>query len=118
MIQARDLYGFSVTFMGALGLLFQLPIGILATVRLGIISVAQLRGFRRYAWVICAVVAAALPGTDPVSMLLEMLPLLLLFEGSILLAALLDRRARNREARLAGFPDDGDDALPADPDDD
>jgi len=118
LIQARDLYGFSVTFMGAMGLLFQLPVGILATVRLGIVSVAQLRGFRRYAWVICAVVAAALPGTDPVSMLLEMLPLLLLFEGSILLATLLDRRDARRGDRLAGFPDDGADADPPDLDDD
>jgi sec-independent protein translocase protein TatC len=117
MIQARDLYGFSVTFLGALGLLFQLPVGILAIVRLGIVSVAQLKGFRRYAWVICAVVAAALPGTDPVSMLLEMLPLLALFEGSILLAALLDRRAASREPRLAGFGDDGDGAMAAYPED-
>jgi sec-independent protein translocase protein TatC len=52
--------------------------------------------------VICAIVAAALPGTDPVSMLLEMIPLLVLFEGSILLAALLDRRmARRGEHGLA-----------------
>ncbi len=106
LIQARDLYGFSVTFMGAMGLLFQLPVGILATVRMGIVSVAQLRGFRRYAWVICAVVAAALPGTDPVSMLLEMLPLLVLFEGSILLAALMTRRSARRDSALAGFGDD------------
>jgi sec-independent protein translocase protein TatC len=102
LIQARDLYGFSITFMGAMGLLFQLPVGILATVRMGIISVPQLRASRRYAWVICAVVAAALPGTDPVSMLLEMVPLVVLFEGSILLASLLDRRmARRGEHELA-----------------
>ena len=102
LIQARDLYGFSITFMGAMGLLFQLPVGILAFVRMGIITTAQLKASRRYAWVICAVVAAALPGTDPVSMLLEMVPLLLLFEGSILLCTLLDRRmARSRRHELA-----------------
>ena len=43
--------------MGAMGLLFQLPVGILATVRMGIITTAQLRASRRYAWVICAIVA-------------------------------------------------------------
>jgi sec-independent protein translocase protein TatC len=102
LIQARDLYGFSITFMGAMGLLFQLPVGILAVVRMGIVSVAQLKATRRYAWVICAVVAAALPGTDPVSMILEMIPLLVLYEGSILLATLLDRRmARRGEQGLA-----------------
>jgi sec-independent protein translocase protein TatC len=76
-------------------------VGILATVRMGILSVGQLRAGRRYAWVICAIVAAALPGTDPVSMLLEMLPLLVLFEGSILLATLLDRRSARAAGRSA-----------------
>jgi sec-independent protein translocase protein TatC len=103
LIQARDLYGFEITFMGGMGLLFQLPVGILATVRMGIITTAQLRSSRRYAWVICAVVAAALPGTDPVSMLLEMVPLLVLFEGSILLASLFDRRAARREQHELAF---------------
>jgi sec-independent protein translocase protein TatC len=116
LIQARDLYGFSITFMGAMGLLFQLPVGILATVRMGIISVAQLRASRRYAWVICAVVAAALPGTDPVSMLLEMVPLLVLFEGSILLASLFDRRAARREQHDLAFATAGE-RYDTDPDD-
>jgi sec-independent protein translocase protein TatC len=107
LIQARDLYGFSVTFMGAMGLLFQLPVGILAAVRMGIVSVAQLRHVRRYALVICAVVAAALPGTDPVSMLLEMIPLVVLYEGSILLSSLLERRMAQRGVSAAVAADGG-----------
>jgi sec-independent protein translocase protein TatC len=117
LIQARDLYGFSITFMGAMGLLFQLPVGILAVTRMGIVSTAQLRGGRRYAWVICAVVAAALPGTDPVSMLLEMLPLLLLYEGSILLASILDRRMARRRTRELAFATPGGERHDTDPDD-
>jgi sec-independent protein translocase protein TatC len=121
LVQARDLYGFSITFMGAMGLLFQLPVGILAVVRVGIVSVAQLKATRRYAWVICAIVAAALPGTDPVSMILEMIPLLVLYEGSILLATLLERRMARREGQepalaSAGGPWDAD--PDSDPDDD
>jgi sec-independent protein translocase protein TatC len=119
LIQARDLYGFSVTFMGAMGLLFQLPVGILAVVRLGIVSVAQLRHMRRYAIVICAIVAAALPGVDPVSMILEMIPLVVLYEGSILLAALTERRYPRTASSFAGFADSGDDAAhPSTHDDD
>jgi sec-independent protein translocase protein TatC len=120
LIQARDLYGFSVTFMGAMGLLFQLPVGILAVVRLGIVSVAQLRHMRRYAIVICAVVAAALPGVDPVSMILEMIPLVVLYEGSILLAALVERRHPRGAGVFAGFgdADDPDDEHPSNSDDD
>ena len=59
---------------------------ILALVRLRIVSIQQLKKNRRYAWLAIAVIAAALPGVDPISMLIEMVPLLLLYELSILLA--------------------------------
>jgi sec-independent protein translocase protein TatC len=82
-----------------MGLLFQLPVAILAVTRVGIISVAQLRKNRRYAILVIAILAALLPGGDPFTMLLMMLPVLVLYEGSILLAALLDRRAERARAR-------------------
>jgi len=85
-VRARDYYSFFSTTMLAGGIVFQLPLAILAVVRLGIVSVEQLSKNRRYAYLIIAVVAAALPGVDPVSMLIEMVPLLLLFELSILIA--------------------------------
>ena len=70
----------------ACGIVFQVPVGILALTRLGLLSPRKLRKWRRYAIVVNAVIAMALPGVDPVSMLLEMLPLLALYEISILLA--------------------------------
>ena len=85
-VRARDYYGFFSTTMLAGGIVFQLPLAILAVTRLGIVSVEQLSKNRRYAYLIIAVVAAALPGVDPVSMLIEMVPLLLLYELSILIA--------------------------------
>lgn len=54
--------------------------------RLGIVKVRQLTANRRYAYLGCAVIAAALPGVDPVSMLLETAPLIMLYELSIVLA--------------------------------
>ena len=78
------------------GIVFQLPLAILAVTRLGIVSVAQLRPNRRYAYLLIAIVAAALPGVDPVSMLIEMVPLLVLYELSILLARAFGAR-RPRE---------------------
>jgi sec-independent protein translocase protein TatC len=93
LIQARDLYSFSIMVMGVMGLLFQVPIGIVALTRTGIITTAQLRSGRRYAFLIIAVIAMLLPGQDPVTMLIMMVPLLVLYEGSILVSALLDRRA-------------------------
>jgi sec-independent protein translocase protein TatC len=85
-VRARDYYSFFSTTLLAGGIVFQLPLAILAVVRLGIVSVQQLSKNRRYAYLVIAIVAAALPGVDPVSMLIEMVPLLVLFELSILIA--------------------------------
>jgi sec-independent protein translocase protein TatC len=99
LLQARDYYKFSLMVLMVMGLLFQVPIGILAVTRVGIVTTAQLRKNRRYAILVIAVLAMLLPGQDPVTMLMMMAPLLVLFEGSILLASLLDRRAARAQAR-------------------
>jgi sec-independent protein translocase protein TatC len=98
LIQARDYYRFSITVLIAMGIAFQVPVGILAITRVGIVSTTQLRHSRRYAFLVCAIAAMLLPGQDPVTMLSLLAPLYLLFEGSILLASVLDRRAARREA--------------------
>jgi len=90
-VRARDYYGFFSMTELACGLLFQMPLAILAVTRLGIVSVEQLTANRRYAYLVIAIVAAALPGVDPVSMVIEMVPLLVLFELSILLARAFGR---------------------------
>src|SRR5829696_576048 len=92
LLQARDYYGFSIMVLIAMGGLFQIPVGILAATRLGVITPQQLRSGRRYAIVIIAIIAALLPGQDPVTMLILAAPLWVLYEGSILFASLLDRR--------------------------
>ncbi len=90
-VRARDYYGFFAMTVIAGGLVFQMPLAIVAATRLGIVSVAQLRTHRRYAYLGIAVLAAALPGVDPITMLIEMVPLLALYELSILLAQALGR---------------------------
>jgi sec-independent protein translocase protein TatC len=85
-VRARDYYSFFTLTLGLMGLVFQMPIGILAVTRLGIVTPKQLAQNRRYAVLVIAVVAMLLPGTDPVTMLISMVPLVLLFEGSLLLA--------------------------------
>lgn len=91
-LRARDYYSFFGMAMLAGGLVFQMPLVILAITRLGIVSADKLAKNRRYAYLVIAVLAAALPGVDPISMLIEMVPLLVLFELSILLARVFDRR--------------------------
>jgi sec-independent protein translocase protein TatC len=85
-VRAKDYYSFFAQTLLACGIVFQVPVGILAVTRLGIVKVEQLTKNRRYAYLGCAVVAAALPGVDPVSMLLETAPLIALYELSIVLA--------------------------------
>jgi sec-independent protein translocase protein TatC len=86
-LRAKEYYTFVTSTVLAVGAVFQVPIAILALSRLGIVTTAKLRKVRRYAYLGCAVVAAALPGVDPVSMLLETVPLIVLYELSILLAS-------------------------------
>lgn len=88
-IRAREYYSFFALAEISVGLLFEIPIGILAVTRLGIVTPQQIAANRRYAILGIAVLAMLLPGTDPVTMLLSMAPLIVLFEGSLLFARLL-----------------------------
>jgi sec-independent protein translocase protein TatC len=93
LVQARQYYQFEILTMLAVGLIFQVPIGMVALNRAGILTARRLRRTWRYAVVIIAIVAALLPGVDPVTTVLEMLPLLALYGLSILLLTWLDRRS-------------------------
>ncbi|MDP8943041.1 MAG: twin-arginine translocase subunit TatC [Actinomycetota bacterium] len=101
LIRARDYYSFVSLTLVSMGILFQVPIGILALTRLGVVTPRQLRRNRRYAVVAMAVLAALLPSLDPITMLIEMVPLLLLYEGSILLASAFGRPPAEVSERLA-----------------
>lgn len=98
LVQAKDYYRFEILTMLSLGLVFQVPVGMVALNRLGVVSASRLRRSWRYAIVVIAIVAALLPGVDPVTTMLEMVPLLMLYGLSILLVSWLDRRS----ARKAG----------------
>jgi sec-independent protein translocase protein TatC len=88
IVQASQFYKFAATTLLAMGVVFQVPIVILGATRLGLVTPRQLRKSRRYALLACAVIAAFLPG-DAVTLLLETVPLYLLYEASILLASLV-----------------------------
>ncbi|HNC06054.1 MAG TPA: twin-arginine translocase subunit TatC, partial [Solirubrobacterales bacterium] len=99
-LRAREYYSFFSMTLLAGGVVFELPIVILALVRLRILTVDQLRQNRRYAYLICAVIAAALPGVDPISMLIETVPLLVLYELSILLARGIGQPKESAESQI------------------
>ena len=91
-LRAKDYYGFTTMVLLAMGVVFEMPIFILAMTRLGILSTRQLRPNRRVGYFAVAVLGVALPGVDPFTTVLEILPLWALYEGSIWLSVLLDRR--------------------------
>lgn len=97
-IRASYFLSFVALMIFATGLVFQLPIFVLALVRLGVLTSAQLRRNRRMGIVILLGAAILLPTVDPVSLALEVIPLLVLFELSIWLSVLLERRWRSSEA--------------------
>jgi sec-independent protein translocase protein TatC len=96
LVQASQYYKFAATILLAMGLVFQVPVAILGATRVGIVTPKQLRHNRRYAILACAAVAAFLPG-DAVTLLLETVPLYILYEISILLASFFALRDAKRE---------------------
>ena len=111
LLQAKDYFKFAVFFLAGIGLLFQIPVGVLAVTRLGIFTPKQLAKNRGYVILGIAVVAAvATPTPDPVTMTLAMAPLIVLFELSILLARWIDRVKPLDD----GLEDDDEDDEPGD----
>ena len=103
--RALDWYEFCVTMMLAMGLIFELPAAVLLLAKVGIVTSRMMRKYRRHAIVALAIVAAALPGVDPVSMIMEFLPLLVLYEFSIVLAKLAERSNAEEEDLDAAVPE-------------
>jgi sec-independent protein translocase protein TatC len=100
-IRARDYFSFALAVLAAVGIVFELPIFVLGLVRIGILSTYTLRHNRRLGYFLVVVVAVLLPGVDPVTTVFEGVPLVFLYEGSIWLAVLVERRFGVREAEAA-----------------
>ena len=93
LLRASSYYSFVTSVLLGVVAVFETPLAVLALVNLGILTSAGLRRNRRKGYFIVAAAALALPGPDPVTTLLELLPMWALFEGSIWLAVLAERRA-------------------------
>ncbi|HEY7422391.1 MAG TPA: twin-arginine translocase subunit TatC [Gaiellaceae bacterium] len=91
-IRAKSYLSFAAMVLFAVAIVFEVPIVILGLVRVGVLTTDRLRRNRRIGYVVMAAIAVALPGVDPVTTTMEMIPLMLLFEGSIWLSLFMDRR--------------------------
>jgi sec-independent protein translocase protein TatC len=91
-VRAREYFGFTSLLLLGFGVMFELPVFILGLVRLGVLSSAQLRRNRRIGYGLCLIAVVLLPGVDFVSMGLQALPVVILFEASIWLSVFFERR--------------------------
>ena len=91
-IRASSYYNFVVTVLVGVVIVFQTPLVVIGLVSVGVLSSKTLRSHRRLGYFVTAAIALALPGPDPVTTFLELLPMWLLFEGSIWLAVFAERR--------------------------
>lgn len=79
------------------GLLFQLPVVMYFLSRIGIVTPAFLRKYRRHAVVIILIVSALITPPDPLSQTIISLPLYLLYEISIIVSAVVERNRKKEE---------------------
>src|ERR1700733_58124 len=106
LVQAKPLYSFEVLTMGSVGLAFEMPLVLLGLRAAGIIDGRTLTKRWRYATVVIAIIAAAMPGPDPVTPGLEAAPLVVLLIVSIVVLKVADwRAARRAEAEQPGVGD-------------
>jgi len=98
MITADAYFGIAAQLIIAFGLIIELPRVVTILAALGVVTPQFLAKNRRYAIVLSAVAAALLSPPDAVSMIVMLVPLLLLYEVSILCAWVMTRRRARREA--------------------
>jgi len=91
-IRAGEYISFAVLVLAACGAVFELPIVVLGLVRIHALSSAKLRRNRRVGYLIVAAIGVALPGVDPVTTVVETIPLALLFEASIWMSVAFEKR--------------------------
>jgi sec-independent protein translocase protein TatC len=93
-LRARDYYRFVGFVLLGVALAFEVPVFVLALVRLRILSAAQLRHTWRVGIFVMVVIGVLLPGVDPVSTILSVIPLVVLYVLAIGLATFLEPRWR------------------------
>lgn len=90
--KASEFYTFCMLVMIVMGSMFQIPPVVWLLARMELIDSARMRKWRPYAILTGSIIAAvASPTVDPISMLIQMAPLVVLYEISIWLARLVER---------------------------
>ena len=88
-----------MTFIFAFGLAFQLPVVLLLLVRVGVLNIQQLVSFRKYAIVLAFIFAAIITPPDPFSQISLALPVIILYEVSILISRFLSKKDKRKDKK-------------------
>lgn len=99
-IRAKDYYSFAALVLLAMAVVFELPIFMLGLVRLRIVTAQKLRKSWRIGIVAVTALAVALPGVDPVTTMIELAPLLVLYFATVAVASVFERRWRPQQDPL------------------
>jgi sec-independent protein translocase protein TatC len=102
LIRARDYYRFVSFVLLGVALAFEVPVFVLALVRLRILSAARLRDTWRVGVFLMTVIGVLLPGVDPVSTVISVLLLVALYSLSLVLATIFEKRWSDSEVRVGG----------------
>jgi sec-independent protein translocase protein TatC len=102
LLKAGEYTSFVVLFLLAFGCVFELPLVMMLLAWIGIVNAKRMAKVRKYAVVVMAVIAMVItPSQDPLSMMLMLVPLLLLYEFGIWLSRLVARRKAKRAVLAA-----------------
>ena len=88
-----------MTFIFAFGLAFQLPVVLLLLIRVGVLTIQQLVSFRKYAIVLAFIFAAIITPPDPFSQISLALPVIILYEVSILISRFLSKKDKRKDKK-------------------
>jgi sec-independent protein translocase protein TatC len=100
LISATEYFDFAISMCVAFGVVFEVPIAILALTALGLVTPQFLSKYRRHAIVVCLTAAAFItPGADPYSLFALAIPLYVLYELSVFVARFAYRKRQKREAK-------------------
>jgi len=90
--RASEYLSFMMLMIAAFGISFEFPIVLIGLVMAGVLTAKSLRKGRQTAWIIILIVSAVItPTTDPITMLLMAVPMLFLYEATILTARLMKK---------------------------
>ena len=102
MLSINEYLSFALKMLIAFGLIFEMPLFSFFLARMGLVTAARMRAVRKYSVLAVFIIAAILTPPDVFSQIMMALPMLVLYEISILVAAVFGKRAKPKKEENEG----------------